>query len=421
MSSVNETLAPRPSAILCADWGKESVKRAVYVADIAARVVRRVLGKAWSLAGLLEEAQRWTSMGSVLVTFDAPLGVPESYLAALNRVLSGQPLTTFLDLLASAGSMPRFFDGGSVPGDWSLDRPFFAVPAGTGGLSAYVAAAASHGVIIRRSIDVQTAAKSVFIKSGIPGSVGSAACALWQELAPLLREDRAFTVWPFEGELQMLLRTSSVVVGEIYPRAAYATALLPMPPICRSRLSVAKTNASVRRQAITSLREAGWIHALGVKFENLAEAEADEDDFDACLTAAALLRCVLEGSPVGHAHSSAARAEGGMLGAASINLELPERKFGNQQAREQRTPNGLSRSAGAVPSGRSLTNVSSTADALRTYPCPIPGCDKVYQGSRGGWDAHVGSLRIHPSWHPELESAEDRKQIYRIDFPEFFR
>jgi hypothetical protein len=274
-------------------------------------------------------------------------------------------------------------------------------------------------VTIRRSIDVQTAAKSVFIKSGIPGSVGSAACALWQELAPLLRRDRTFTVWPFEGDLQMLLRTSSVVVGEIYPRAASATALLPTSPISRSRLSIAKTDAGVRCQAIASLREAGWIHSLGVKFENLAEAEAGEDDFDACLTAAALVRCVLEGSPLEHADDSAARAEGEMLGTGSINLDLVERKFGNRVAREQRAPDRLSCSG--VSSRRSLTKMSSTTDPLRTYSCPIAGCDKVYRGSRGGWDGHVGSLRIHPSWHPELQSGEDRKQMYRTEFPDFFR
>ena len=329
MSSVNETLTPRPSAILCADWGKESAKRAVYLADIAARVVRRVPGKAWSLAGLLEEAQRWTSMGSVLVTVDSPLGVPKSYLAALNRVLPGLPLTTFLDLLGSVASMPRFFDCSSFPGDWTVDRPFFAVPAGVRGLSAYEAAAASYGVRLRRSIDRQTAAKSVFIKSGIPGSVGSAACALWQELAPLLAGDRTFRVWPFEGDLRVLLRTSSVVLGEIYPRAAYATALLPAPPSSRSRLSVAKRDASVRSQAIISLRKTDWVDSLAVRFENLVEAEANEDDFDACLTAAALLRCVLGGTLVEHAHDDAARAEGGMLGTAGINLQLTEQKFGD--------------------------------------------------------------------------------------------
>lgn len=98
------------SAILCADWGKDVSKRAVYVADIESRVVRRLSTASWSLAEVLNEAERWRATGSVLATFDAPLGVPASYLAALGRLPGAQPLATFLDLLARARSMPQFYD-----------------------------------------------------------------------------------------------------------------------------------------------------------------------------------------------------------------------------------------------------------------------------------------------------------------------
>jgi hypothetical protein len=110
------TAAParRVSAILCADWGKEFPKRAVYVADVSARVVRRVAATGWSVPGVLKEAERWESTGSVLATFDVPLGVPESYLAALRRTPSTPPPANFLELLTLARSMPRFFDGSSV-------------------------------------------------------------------------------------------------------------------------------------------------------------------------------------------------------------------------------------------------------------------------------------------------------------------
>jgi hypothetical protein len=59
-------------------------------------------------------------------------------------------------------------------------------------------------------------------------------------------------------------------------------------------------------------------------------------------------------------------------------------------------------------------------DGARRYPCPIAGCPKVFEGSRGGWDAHVGSLRTHPNWYPGLRSAEDRKNAFENEFPEFF-
>lgn len=244
------------SAILCADWGKEFSKRAVYAADISARVVRRVPGDGWSFAGVLAEAQRWTSTGSVLATFDAPLGVPDSYLTALGRLPGAHPLATFLDLLARARSMPRFYDATTVALDWIVERPFFSVPKGDGGLRTYLDAAARFGVDMYRHIERKTGAKSVFIKSGIPGSAGSAACALWQELASELTAHRNFKVWPFEGEIQTLLKSTPIVVGEIYPRAAYATALLDLPAASRPPLDVAKTNVDVRRQAIAALKAA---------------------------------------------------------------------------------------------------------------------------------------------------------------------
>ena len=148
MTSADQTPTPVASAILCADWGKASAKRAVYVADIASRVVRRVPGRNWSVAGVLGEAERWTSTRSVLVTFDAPLGAPLSYLEAWDRVSSGLASTTFLDLLKRTAAMPEFFEATSDATAWRLERPFFAVPPGVGGRSGYERAAESFGVSI---------------------------------------------------------------------------------------------------------------------------------------------------------------------------------------------------------------------------------------------------------------------------------
>jgi len=374
------------------------------------------------VGGVLDEAERWTSHGSVLATFDAPLGVPESYLTAAASVSSWRAPTTFLEFLGRAHSVPHFFDGTSIATNWKVERPFFSVPnAGEGGLHSYRDAAARHGVNLYRRIDQTTRAKTLFAKSGIPGSVGSATCALWQELAPRLVATRTFKVWPFEGDLQVLLQSTPVVMGEIYPRAAYATALLEFPAATRPPLSVAKTDVSVRREAIAALSATTWVRSFGVRIENLAEAEANEDDFDACVTAAALLRCVLEGSPLCPAHLESALSEGGMLGTGSVDLRLPQQTFCGLA----RVPEVV----GLVPSAaRRLERTRHRAEPVvnvqngsRIFRCPIVGCDKVYRGSRGGWDGHVGSLRLHPHWHPELTSAADRKRQYEIEFPGFFR
>lgn len=411
------------SAILCADWGKEFSKRAVYGADVSARVVRQVSGGGWSVARVLAEAQRWTSTGSVLATFDAPLGVPDSYMTALRRLPGAQPVATFLDLLVRARSIPRFYDATTVAQDWIVERPFFSVPAGDGGLGTYVDAAARFGVDLYRQIDRMTGAKAVFIKAGVPGSAGSAACALWQELASELTAHRTFKVWPFEGEIQTLLQSTSVVVAEMYPRAAYATALLDVPPTSRAPLVVAKTDAGVRRDAIAALQSASWVGSLSVELEDLAQAEANEDDFDACLTAAALLRCILEGAPLCPVRLESSASEGGMLGTGSVNLRLPQRTFSRQvRERPLAQPTALTATK-PVDAGRPTSSVArgDVGDAVRVFPCPIAGCAKVFRGSRGGWDGHVGSLRLHPNWHPELEEADARRRRFETEFPTFFR
>jgi len=250
--------------------------------------------------------------------------------------------------------MPEFCAQTKQSSQWSIERPFFAVPPGKGGLTGYRDAAAKHGVNLYRDIDRKTGtsdspaaasasgsvnlyrdidrktgAKTVFAKSSIPGSVGSGACAFWQELGPLLQDSgRAFRVWPFEGDLPALLESSAVVLGETYPRAAYATALLEGPAQSRRPLVVAKTKAPIRKAAIAVLRSADWVRHHGVTLENLAEAEAGEDDFDACLTAAALLCCELEGLPLyAPRFDGTGVTGGGILGTGSIEMGLPARTF----------------------------------------------------------------------------------------------
>jgi hypothetical protein len=181
---ISKTHTLGPSSILCADWGKETRKRAVYVADVSARVVRRLDAPEWSLAAVLREAESLASKGSVLATFDAPLGVPQSYLAAAARVQAWRAPTMFLEFLTHAHSSASFFDGTSVAANWRVEQSFFSVPSGAGGLNSYRNAAAEQGVNLYRAIDNATGAKTLFAKSGIPGSVGSAACALWQDLGP---------------------------------------------------------------------------------------------------------------------------------------------------------------------------------------------------------------------------------------------
>jgi hypothetical protein len=87
---------------------------------------------ALALQALLAEAERLTDHGPVLVALDLPLGVPHEYVIAW-AAHTGLPGTaSFLDLLRWTAAAPRFFAPTSHARDWTLDRPFFIVPAGTG-------------------------------------------------------------------------------------------------------------------------------------------------------------------------------------------------------------------------------------------------------------------------------------------------
>lgn len=403
--------SPKVSAVICADWGKESRKRAVYVADVAQRTVRRLESGTWTLTGILSIAETWVSRGSVLVALDAPLGVPATFLSAVARVQPIVPPCGFLDVLKWAKTQQNFFAATSRPEDWRVERPFFAVPGVEGGLTAYRTAAGRWGVHLDRRIDRLTKAKTAFATSGIPGSVGSAACALWRELQTLLQPVRNFRVWPFEGSLDELIGTVPVIVGEMYPRAAYATALLDSEAAARPPLKVEKTNKTVRSAALIELLRAQWVKRNAVHIENVDFAADNEDDFDACITCAALLRCVIDRLPLCSSVPGADAAEGGILGTGTINLSLPERQFRTAQELIGSNVNRQQVSSAMAP---------SRSRDMRSYSCPIPGCVWVFKGSRGGWDGHVGSPRTHTNWHPELESAEDRRNAFKVEFREFF-
>lgn len=105
------------------------------------------------------------------------------------------------------------------------------------------------------------------------------------------------------------------MLAETYPRACYALALQPgsLTP-CAIR-PLAKTQPHVRAEALRALRAARGTWRPSIRVAGLAEAAANEDDFDACLTAVALLRATLHGTLLASAPLVDERVEGGILGA----------------------------------------------------------------------------------------------------------
>jgi hypothetical protein len=332
----------------------------------------------------------------VLVGFDAPIGVPRSFLDRTGA-------RTFLDWLHSLRD-PAVFEPVRKPQDWSVARPFFIVPKGQGSRSDFEGRMRAEGADSKRRIDVCAHANPAFVAGGIPGSVGASAIDLWRGL----REVGNHVVWPFAGGWEQLSKLDApAVVGEIYPRLAYSLALSGSPHTERGPLAVAKTVPGVRAAFLDSLLRAdGWLARQGVALEDAPAALASEDAFDAMVTAVGLLRCVLEGTPLSDPEFEDPIAEGGILGSGSVRLDRPQVSFAPRPMGEPRRD-------------RQPARVRDHGTRPRLL-CPIPGCAHAFLGSRSGWDAHVASFRIHPAWRTEVTAREARKQFFRADYPGFF-
>ncbi|MEM7588481.1 MAG: hypothetical protein AAF560_34150 [Acidobacteriota bacterium] len=298
--------------ILCADWAKGTAARAVCHADVERRRVRLVEHDAWTLSELLELAREGLD-GSVLVGIDAVLGVPDSY---LRRAAGWREGMTFLDWLAATSELPRFFEEVKEPEQLSAGRPFFAVKPGAGGRKAFEQAVDWS---LWRRVDRTLGGNSVFIVSGIPGTVGSASRELWRELRELLPDpERGFEVWPWEGEL--VPSADRVVLAEGYPKAAYGTALADSLPATARTL--AKNQRMARVTAYDELAAAEWVATQDVELPERAAVIADGDRFDAAIMATAWLRCVLEDHPL-VAQPVDPIAEGGIVDAGVVIQTAP--------------------------------------------------------------------------------------------------
>ena len=299
-------------SLLSADWSKNPAKRAVCHADVTSRRLNVVGRSDWTLRSLLEFARDEVE-GPVLVGIDAVIGVPKSYLV---QAPGYEPEMTFLDWLPTTRVLPQFFAEATRVEELSPARPFFAVPAGKGSRKAFEEQASWP---MRRPVEVAYRANPVFIVRGIPGSVGSASREVWRELRDLLEEpQRDFRVWPFEGDLDTLKQDSGIVLAEAYPRAAYACALAPALP-ARPR-TLAKTRRVARDAACEELFSSDWIRAYEVRLPERETIVLDEDRFDAVLSTAASLRCVLEGASLFDPTWVDPVAEGGILGGGVLLL-----------------------------------------------------------------------------------------------------
>ena len=105
-----------------------------------------------------------------------------------------------------------------------------------------------------------------------------------------------------------------------------------------------------------------------------------------------------------------------ILQRAAVNQKVPIDTEWSEDAHHRTTDSGPSDDTGhrtmdSRPEGRRPGRVE--------HRCPIGGCAKVFHGSRGGWDAHVASPRIHPDWHPDVTDGRERKERFKAEYPDW--
>ena len=295
--SVTERMARPFSFFVSANWSEKEKRRSVHVADLRGRRIR-CEGTGWTLKTLLDLAREQD--GPVLVGVDAALGVPDGYWREVLK--TGNP-ASFIEWLRGLDPNSDFFaETASNAAEWRVDRPFFRIPGGPESKTAYDDLLPGG---FFRKIDRRAGAKPIFAASGIPGTAGSGTRALWRELAPLLREDRDFAVWPFEGDLADLASRKKIVLAEIYPEIAHGIAIPTGPD------KLAKNKPEKRNEACDRLKKIEW--ARGVDLGDLRSAREDENAFDSLFVAAAVLRCAIKGRALFSSHWIDRQVEGGML------------------------------------------------------------------------------------------------------------
>ncbi len=304
---------------ISADWSKNPTNRSVYVADIEKRSIWKAsTTEFWNLKALLELANTLRQSGPVLIGVDVVLGVSNGYWRMVLEKCGQHQPKNFVHWLRNIDDPDsNFFDTNKDPSKWHVDEPWFHVPGRKGGLTSFTKKV-SDG--FRRRIDRETGAKPVFAVSGIPGVVGAGTRSFWLELISTLTCDREFTIWPFENDLSNLFHQDAVVLCETYPGIAYATALVDELPTCR--LIVNKTKKEQREEACERLETANWVASNKIGLGDLDALIGSEDDFDAHLTAAAVMRCVIERLPLTSQYWDDPIAEGSMLLLGTVDPTL---------------------------------------------------------------------------------------------------
>jgi len=326
--------------------------------------------------------------------FDFPIGVPRAYAekAGFGR---------FPDMLLclGAGSWADFYNPAESPDEISLWRPFYPRAPGGTRKQQLVDALGLHSAaqllrLCDRATNSRGSACEIFWTLGAK-QVGRAAIHGWRNLlAPAVR-DGLISIWPFDGDLDILLGSGKITVLEAYPAETYGHLGLPQ--------GFGKEDRERRRNQASPILS--WCQQNGVvcRADLSADIEdgfgAGDDAFDAVVGLLGLIeavnnptRCVLPQD------STVQNIEGWTLGtdpaaicqqSISMRGHRATRPVVSESLRESRTPGAGSKTE-------------------RGRLCPA--CQtKKFARWPWGWDGHAA----HNCPGISGNTPEERKRAYR--------
>lgn len=316
-------LVVKPELIVHCDWSTSASKRWVAAGQLSSTGCYEVTGPI--LVGgtdlFFSRLRGKVPTGTILAGFDFPMGVPRAY---AERAGFGR----FPDMLLRLGEGPwaDFYKPAARPDEISLARPFYPRTAGGTRKQHLVdGLGLRHPEELLRQCERRTALRGnacvIFWTLGA-NQVGRAAIQGWRDLlAPAVR-DRSISIWPFDGELPVLLASDGITVVETYPAETYGHLGLPRGFGKRSR-----KGRSGQARAILAWCERNAIRLKADLAANIergfGDAETGEDAFDALIGLLGMIEVVCDPSRCIVPQDAAVRGiEGWILGTEPASASL---------------------------------------------------------------------------------------------------
>jgi hypothetical protein len=282
-----------PPEIIAIDWGATSQKRQLCRAVLRGRRYSMERPEPVPDPGALELPP------GALVGFDCPIGVSAEYAARAELGSFRAALRAF-----GHGRFEHFYDVATSPTEIETERPFY--PARSSGASREeLRRRLGDAAFALRPCDRATGAGPLFWLVGAK-QCGRSSITVWREiLAPRLD---SIALWPFDGRLDVLLRSGKPVVAEMYPAWLLKTLGVEIS---------GKRDPAARAEAGSAIVErVSGVDLIAVRellLTGFGSSPSGEDAFDATISALALV-ALLTGDRIPEPPEEVRAVEGWILG-----------------------------------------------------------------------------------------------------------